>query len=119
MEQNVTPQWQTASFDELSSRQLYAIMKLRQEVFVIEQTSIYVDADGLDLEAMHICLWQDGELLAYERCLPPGLQEYGFNLSRGLSCTVSADPLSASYALYDLGQDYRVTFCQVSRSIQG
>ncbi|AQA17480.1 GNAT family N-acetyltransferase [Halioglobus japonicus] len=82
MDTNVTPDWQTVGFDELNTRQLYEILKLRQEVFAVEQTSIYLDVDGLDQEAMHISLWEGDELLAYERCLPPGLQETESTIGR-------------------------------------
>lgn len=75
-------QWQTASFKELDNFQLYAALKLRQEVFAVEQTSIYVDADGLDLDAVHMLCWQQNALLAYQRCLPPGLQETESTLGR-------------------------------------
>ncbi|MBT7720064.1 MAG: GNAT family N-acetyltransferase [Halieaceae bacterium] len=74
--------WQLASFDELSSRELYAALKLRQEVFGVEQTSLYVDPDGLDLEAIHFACWKDQLLLGYQRCLPPGLQEKESTLGR-------------------------------------
>ena len=74
--------WQTANFDELSSRELYAALRLRQQVFAVEQTSIYVDPDGLDLDAIHIACWKASELLAYQRCLPPGLQEAESTLGR-------------------------------------
>lgn len=79
---SVTQRWQTATFDQLCSRELYEILRLRQEVFAVEQTSIYVDPDGLDLEAIHISLWDDNTLLAYQRCLPPGLQEKESTLGR-------------------------------------
>ncbi len=78
----MTRRWQTASFDQLSNRELYAILKLRQEVFAVEQTSIYVDPDGLDLGAIHMSLWEGDRLLAYQRCLPPGLQETESTLGR-------------------------------------
>ncbi|MEP5568276.1 MAG: GNAT family N-acetyltransferase [Halioglobus sp.] len=74
--------WQIASFDDLSSRELYAALKLRQEVFAVEQTSIYVDPDGLDQEAIHIACWENQTLMAYQRCLPPGLQETESTLGR-------------------------------------
>ena len=74
--------WQIASFDDLSSRELYAALKLRQEVFAVEQTSIYVDPDGLDQEAIHIACWKNQALMAYQRCLPPGLQETESTLGR-------------------------------------
>lgn len=78
----MTLRWQTASFDDLSSRELYAALKLRQEVFAVEQTSLYVDPDGLDQAAIHIACWENQTLIAYQRCLPPGLQETESTLGR-------------------------------------
>jgi len=46
--------WHWSSFDELSCSELYAILKLRQEVFVVEQKCIYPDCDGLDKKAWHL-----------------------------------------------------------------
>ena len=78
----MTLRWQTASFDELSKLELYEILKLRQEVFAVEQTSIYLDVDGLDQQSIHIACWEDQHLMAYQRCLPPGLQEKESTLGR-------------------------------------
>ncbi len=78
----LSQRWQTQSFNELTNRELYEILKLRQEVFAVEQESIYVDPDGLDLEAVHMSLWEDDQLLGYQRCLPPGLQERESTLGR-------------------------------------
>ena len=80
--QTVAVRWQTSGFDDLTGRELYAILRLRQEVFAVEQTSIYVDPDGLDLEAIHMAAWDGSRLLAYQRCLPPGLQEQESTLGR-------------------------------------
>ena len=74
--------WQNASFEELSNAQLYEAMKLRQEVFAVEQDCVYQDADGLDPQAIHIAGWDGNTLLAYQRCLPPGLQEQESTLGR-------------------------------------
>ena len=65
--------WQIALFDDFSTRELYTVMHLRQEVFVLEQNCVYPDLDGLDIDSTHILYWEDGELLAYLRCLGPGL----------------------------------------------
>ncbi len=67
------PQYQLSSFAELSTSQLYEILKLRSEVFVVEQDCVYQDMDGLDQSSLHLCQWQDSELLAYTRLLAPGL----------------------------------------------
>jgi len=78
----VTYRWQTCAFDELGNGELYEVLRLRQEVFAVEQNSVYVDPDGLDREAVHMCCWDGKRLLAYQRCLPPGLQETESTLGR-------------------------------------
>lgn len=61
-------------FEALSLQQLYAIMALRQEVFVVEQNCPYLDADGKDLHCWHLLgRLPDGRLAAYARLLPLGL----------------------------------------------
>lgn len=69
-------QWQIERFDALELRQLYQLLQLRQAVFAVEQQCIYQDLDNLDLESFHLlgCHAQSGKLLAYARCLPPGLR---------------------------------------------
>ena len=65
-------QWQTSAFAELDTAQLYAALRLRQEIFVVEQNCAYLDLDNLDLKAVHMLCWHEGDLLAYQRCLAPG-----------------------------------------------
>ena len=61
-------------FDRLSLAELYAIMRLRQEVFVVEQDCPYLDADGKDQASYHV-LGENasGELHAYTRLVPSGI----------------------------------------------
>lgn len=66
-------QWQTTEFPGLSTLELYAALRLRQEVFSVEQDCAYLDLDNLDQGAIHMLCWQDGHLLAYQRCLAPGV----------------------------------------------
>lgn len=63
--------WQDVHHSELSVPELYALLKLRCEVFVVEQTCPYLDIDGDDLvgENRHILGWQDDKLVAYARIL--------------------------------------------------
>ena len=67
--------WQCTSFQDLSPEDLYAAMKLRQIVFVVEQNCVYLDADGVDSKAHHVLGWKTGEgwkrLVAYARIFPP------------------------------------------------
>ena len=64
--------WHERAFDALTTRELYAIVCLRERVFVVEQACVYQDADGLDLVARHLWAERAGELAAYLRILPPG-----------------------------------------------
>jgi ElaA protein len=67
----MTLQWQTLEFAGLGAEELYAILRLRQEVFVVEQNCVYLDLDNLDQGAVHMLCWLDGQLSAYQRCLAP------------------------------------------------
>ena len=59
---------------ELTASELYIILKLRSEVFVVEQNCVYLDADGKDAGAYHLCGWLNNEVLvAYARLLAPGV----------------------------------------------
>ena len=57
-------------FNELEGIELYEILKLRSEVFVVEQECCYNDVDGLDIEAIHMRIISDGTLVAYLRIIP-------------------------------------------------
>lgn len=61
------------SFEELNKKELYDLMQLRQEVFVVEQDCPYLDADGLDFKAIHVFQYNSDKMIAYSRILPPGL----------------------------------------------
>ena len=67
--------WHDRAFDELTVHELYAIIALRERVFVVEQQCAYLDADGVDLVSRH--LWataDDGALHAYLRIVPAGVR---------------------------------------------
>ena len=59
-------------FSELSLTELYDILQLRSEVFVVEQDCVYQDIDGKDAEALHIIGSKNGKIVAYTRCFKPG-----------------------------------------------
>lgn len=50
---------------------LYAVLALRQRVFVVEQRCPYLDADGRDPDSLHLLARRDGALVGYLRVLPP------------------------------------------------
>jgi ElaA protein len=65
-------EWQWLPFDRLSVAQLYAVLALRQQVFVVEQRCAFLDADGVDPQCWHGLGERDGVLLASARIVPPG-----------------------------------------------
>ncbi len=68
-----TIEWTIKSFPELSPSALYGILKLRSEVFVVEQQCIFLDMDDKDQESRHVMGRLNDELVATCRILPPGL----------------------------------------------
>jgi ElaA protein len=63
----------TKTFDELSTQELYDIMALRSEIFVVEQDCAYQDLDYLDQQSLHVLGQQEGKIIAYTRVVPMGL----------------------------------------------
>ena len=61
------------TFEELSTHELYDILQLRSEVFVVEQDCVYQDLDGKDTKALHIIGKKEGKTVAYTRCFRPGV----------------------------------------------
>jgi len=66
-------EWLLKKFDELTTAELYAILQLRSEVFIVEQNCVYLDPDGKDQFAWHLIGIEEGKLTAYTRILAPGV----------------------------------------------
>ncbi|MBL7926496.1 MAG: GNAT family N-acetyltransferase [Bacteroidia bacterium] len=71
MPQNLT--WQCQNFESLSNTTLYEILRMRQQIFIVEQNCPYVDADRKDFASMHVTGTANGVLCAYARIVPAGL----------------------------------------------
>ncbi|WP_440873915.1 GNAT family N-acetyltransferase [Thalassotalea sp. PLHSN55] len=75
-----TLDWQVKTFKQLSTKELHDVIKLRLEVFVVEQNCVYQDLDNNDTHenTVHVFAYDEGEVAAYLRILPKGLtyQEY-------------------------------------------
>lgn len=67
------------SFYDLSLDELYEVMQLRQEVFIVEQTCPYLDADGKDQNSYHLLVYKDEKLIAYTRILPDNVSYSGYS----------------------------------------
>lgn len=76
-------QWIWSSFDGFNVNQLYEVLKLRQEIFIVEQQVPYPDIDDKDRLCMHLMGQVDNEIVAYMRLVPLHLFERGyFSLGR-------------------------------------
>lgn len=64
--------WAVASFDALSPHLLYAILRLRSQIFVVEQQCIFLEMDGRDATAWHLTAEREDGLVAYARLFAPG-----------------------------------------------
>ena len=72
----MTIEWICKHHSDLGKEQLYALLKLRSDVFVVKQKCAYPDLDGQDLEGdtHHLMGWEDDQLMAYLRLLDPESQ---------------------------------------------
>ena len=65
--------WECKRFEDLPAEELYKILQLRIEVFIVEQNCVFQDCDDNDQQSIHFCGWQQNNLVAYTRLVPPGL----------------------------------------------
>jgi len=75
-------QWIWSSFEQLKPQQLYDLLKLRQDVFIIEQQCFYSDLDGLDQNCLHLMGYEGDDLFAYLRLIPAAHHHSG-NIALG------------------------------------
>jgi ElaA protein len=74
--------WHVRTFAELTVSELYAIMELRQRVFVVEQKCVYQDADGVDPVSRHVWAQRGDAIAAYLRIVPAGVKFAELSIGR-------------------------------------
>ncbi|WP_397364154.1 GNAT family N-acetyltransferase [Olleya sp. R77988] len=62
----------TKTFQQLTTKELYDILQLRSEVFVVEQDCVYQDIDNKDQKALHVIGFKNEKVVAYTRLFKPG-----------------------------------------------
>lgn len=92
--------WIWKAFNDLSAEEVYTLLCVRQEVFVLEQECLYLDADGKDRKAFHLMGFRGDELVAYARILKPGVSYAEVSIGRILS-TKNARGTGAGMELMD------------------
>lgn len=65
--------WEIKKFGGLTPYQLYAVLQLRNEVFVVEQNCVFQDADDKDQDSFHLLGYAESKLVAYTRIVPAGI----------------------------------------------
>ncbi len=77
--------WTYKPFSLLTTEELYKILQLRADVFVVEQNCVYRDADDKDQDSYHLCGWEERQLAAYARILPPDISYTEASIGRVLT----------------------------------
>lgn len=103
--------WVYKTFDELDTKELYAILQLRSEVFIVEQNCVYLDVDGKDLKSTHLMAWDGGNLAAYTRLVPAGVSFAEASIGRvitspryrglGIGVTLMEKSISRTLEIYN------------------
>lgn len=100
-------------FNDLSLQELYAMLRLRSEVFVVEQNCVFLDMDNKDQSCHHLLLWDDANLVACARLVPPGVSYTEMSIGRivsnpayrgtGAGRTLVATAIEACYRIFGQG----------------
>jgi ElaA protein len=77
--------WVCKKFGDLTPEELYKILRLRSEVFVVEQQCVFLDMDNKDYYCHHLMGWQGDQLLGYSRIVPSGISYAEFSIGRIVS----------------------------------
>ena len=77
--------WKIKSFEEITTSELYEIIKARVDVFVVEQDCVYPDLDDYDQKALHLWAEQDQKVLAYCRIFNKGIKYPETSIGRVLT----------------------------------
>jgi len=65
--------WKIKPFEALTPNELYDLLRLRSEIFVVEQNCVYLDLDGKDKKALHLMGEFEGKIVAYSRLFDAGI----------------------------------------------
>ncbi len=77
--------WEWKGFNELTAEEMYTVLCVRQEVFVLEQECLYLDADGKDRQSFHLMGFDGVELVAYARIVEPSVSYTEVSIGRILT----------------------------------
>ncbi|MDO5018617.1 MAG: GNAT family N-acetyltransferase [Lagierella massiliensis] len=116
------------NFNELTTEELYSILKLRVDVFVVEQNCPYPELDNRDKDAVHVYLKEENEIVAYLRIMDRGVESEYVSIGRvisakrrrGLGTYIMKEGIKACKEIFDAdiiyieAQTYARTFYEKS-----
>ncbi len=104
--------WQLKSFEEMDTKFLYDVLRMRNEVFVVEQNCPYQDLDYKDQQSFHLCGFIDNTPVAYVRIIPPGVAFEQASIGRVLTVAsnrgggtgrlLMEEAIKRTYGLFDI-----------------
>ena len=104
--------WELKPFDDLTPAELYAVLQLRNEIFVVEQNCVFQDADNKDQYCHHLMGWVNNKLIAYTRIVPPGIAYKECSIGRvvvsatmrgkGIAQVLMQKSIAACHSLYGI-----------------
>jgi len=104
--------WTCTKFDQLSPVELYAILRLRSEVFVVEQNCVFLDMDDKDQHCHHLMGRRGDQLVGYSRIVPAGISYGESSIGRivtspaarrqGIGRELMVQSIHTLYALYGI-----------------
>lgn len=74
--------WKLKKFNELTVEEMYKILALRNEIFIVEQECPYLDCDNKDLKSYHLFAEENGEIVSYLRVLEKGVSYDEISIGR-------------------------------------
>lgn len=95
------------AFHELTVDELYEILKLRSEVFVVEQNCVFLDQDDKDQKCYHLMLYSDDQLVGYSRLVPAGLSYSEMAIGR-----VITSPLARRKGFGKILMELSIDYCR-------
>ncbi|MGS0748092.1 GNAT family N-acetyltransferase [Halpernia sp. GG3] len=110
--------WKVKSFSELFADEIYKILNIRQEVFVVEQKCYYLDADNYDEKAIHLWAEKNGEIIAYLRIFKENIKYPEASIGRVLTAkSVRGESLGktlVAFSLQIISNQLRSKSCRIS-----
>ena len=95
----------------LTPHEVYALLRLRNEVFVVEQRCVYLDTDNIDQECHHLMIYEGDDLAAYTRLIPAGISYAEMSIGRVVS--------SPSYRGTGIGKQLMAASIEACKKLYG